>query len=70
MLSRSRSKHHDRLLCVDCTVVLEFAIPELPLLQQKVAGEYGFELTHQRHVLFGVCPQCRARGSHERNGRD
>lgn len=63
----SDSEHHDHLICVVCSAVLEFSIPEMPILQRKIAVEYGFELTHQRHVLYGVCPECRQRRGRERS---
>jgi len=51
--------HHDHLLCVHCGSVAEFLNPRIEQLQEKVARQYGYEITQHRLLLYGVCPKCR-----------
>lgn len=53
------NEHHDHLLCVDCGALVEFHNPRIEHLQEKVAGKYGYRITHHRLVLYGHCPRCR-----------
>jgi Fur family ferric uptake transcriptional regulator len=53
--------HHDHLICTCCGKIIEFEEPEIESLQLAVARQYGFEVTHHRHELYGVCAECRQR---------
>lgn len=50
--------HHDHLTCVQCHKIVEFENYEIERLQEKVAQEFGFQLTHHLLELYGVCPEC------------
>lgn len=52
-------RHHDHLTCVSCHKIVEFENSEIERLQEKVAREFGFELTHHLLELYGRCPDCR-----------
>ncbi len=52
---RTPGQHHDHLICLDCGKVIEFENPEIERLQEKVAQDYKFQLTHHRLDLFGRC---------------
>ncbi len=52
-------RHHDHLTCVTCSKIVEFENGEIERLQEKVAKEFGFMLTHHLLELYGVCPDCR-----------
>jgi Fur family ferric uptake transcriptional regulator len=54
-------RHHDHLTCVNCNEIVEFENPDIERLQEKVAKEFGFTLTHHLLELYGVCPECRLR---------
>ena len=53
--------HHDHLICVECASIVEFEEPRIEVLQEEIAGRYGFELRSHKHEMYGVCPACRAR---------
>ena len=55
----AEKSHHDHLTCVQCHQIVEFENFEIERLQDKVAKEFGFELTHHLLELYGVCPDCR-----------
>lgn len=50
--------HHDHLTCVRCGKICEFENKTIELLQEKVAKQFGFQLTHHVLELYGVCPHC------------
>ncbi len=53
-------KHHDHLTCSECGVIVEFENKTIESLQEKVAHQFGFKLTHHILELYGTCPQCQA----------
>jgi Fur family ferric uptake transcriptional regulator len=56
-------QHHDHLTCVSCARIVEFENSEIERLQEKVARQFGFQLTHHVLELYGHCPECRAKGA-------
>lgn len=50
--------HHDHLTCVLCGKICEFENHHIEELQEKVAKQFGFELTSHVLELYGVCPDC------------
>jgi Fur family ferric uptake transcriptional regulator len=52
-------KHHDHLICTSCSKVVEFRMPELDDLQQKVARNRGFTIDSRSLRIFGICKKCR-----------
>lgn len=52
--------HHDHLTCVRCGKICEFENKTIETLQEKVAKQFGFHLTHHVLELYGVCPVCQA----------
>jgi len=61
-LAAGRS-HHDHLICERCGRIVEFVNAEVEKIQDRIASHYGFTLSRHRHELYGVCPDCQARGS-------
>jgi Fur family ferric uptake transcriptional regulator len=55
--------HHDHLTCVKCSKICEFENRAIEGLQEKVAHQFGFKLTHHVLELYGVCPDCQAKDS-------
>ncbi|MGE4132903.1 MAG: Fur family transcriptional regulator [Bdellovibrionales bacterium] len=53
-------RHHDHLTCVECGQIVEFECQPIEALQEKVAQEKGFKLTHHVLELYGLCPTCQA----------
>ncbi|MDJ0763436.1 MAG: Fur family transcriptional regulator [Myxococcota bacterium] len=50
--------HHDHLLCSRCGKRVEFNYPAIEVLQEAVAQEHGFRLTHHHLELVGECADC------------
>ena len=53
-------KHHDHLTCVKCGQIVEFENLQIESLQERVAKEHNFQLTHHVLELYGVCQKCQA----------
>jgi Fur family ferric uptake transcriptional regulator len=53
--------HHDHLICTSCGAIAEFENPDVEAIQEQVAREHGYRLTHHRMELYGLCPQCLSR---------
>jgi Fur family ferric uptake transcriptional regulator len=51
-------EHHDHMICTECGKVVEFFSPEIEELQEKIAAEYGFKLTHHSMRILGLCENC------------
>jgi Fur family ferric uptake transcriptional regulator len=54
--------HHDHLVCLGCGAIREFHRAPIETLQEDVARESGFVLSHHRLDLFGWCSACQASG--------
>lgn len=50
--------HHDHLSCTRCGKICEFENKAIERLQEQVAEELGFRLTHHVLELYGICPTC------------
>lgn len=55
--------HHEHLICLRCGTVLEFANDRLERLKALIADEYGFQHSHHRLEIYGVCRECQLRAS-------
>ncbi len=53
--------HHDHLTCTKCGKICEFENKAIESLQEKVAYQFGFLLTHHILELYGVCPSCQVK---------
>jgi len=51
-------EHHDHLICVRCGRIVEFVNTRIEALQDQVASEHGFKVTHHKMELYGLCPEC------------
>lgn len=52
--------HHDHLTCTRCGKICEFENKTIETLQEKVAKQFGFRLTHHVLELYGICPTCQS----------
>ena len=50
--------HHDHLICTSCGNILEFENERIESLQESVAAEHGFTVTHHKLELYGLCRAC------------
>lgn len=55
----AQKHHHDHLTCVECSRIVEFENTDIERLQEAVAKQFGFVLTHHLLELYGLCPECR-----------
>lgn len=51
-------RHHDHLTCMSCGKICEFENHEIETLQERVAAQFGFELTSHVLELYGHCRDC------------
>lgn len=59
--SEGDQEHHDHLICTSCERIVEFCNERIEALQDEVAEEHGFRVTHHRMELYGVCAACARR---------
>ncbi len=50
--------HHDHLICTRCGVIVEFENDQIEHLQDAVARHHGFQVTHHKMELYGLCRDC------------
>ena len=55
-------EHHDHLICVECQNIIEFEDTAIEELQHQVASKHGFKLVRHKLELYGICPDCQAKG--------
>ncbi|MBA3709932.1 MAG: transcriptional repressor [Planctomycetes bacterium] len=55
-------QHHDHLVCTACGQIEEFHHDLIETLQDEVAKDRGFSLSHHRMELYGVCAACQLKG--------
>jgi len=53
--------HHCHMRCLECGLVVEYALEDLQHVEQKLSARYGFEIQGHRLEVYGTCPQCRAK---------
>jgi len=53
--------HHDHLICDSCGNIIEFENERIEELQDRVARDHGFVVTHHKLELYGLCKSCRER---------
>lgn len=53
-------EHHDHLVCTACGKIVEFHNDAIEALQETVAREHGFTISHHRMELYGICSTCQA----------
>ena len=51
-------EHHDHLVCVKCSAVVEFLDPTIEARQERIAAEHHFEIEDHSLVVYGVCQAC------------
>ena len=56
-------EHHDHLICTSCGKIIEFIDTQIEHLQDRVATEHGFLVTHHKMELYGLCAECQAKGA-------
>jgi len=54
--------HHDHLVCVKCSQVVEFVDEIVEERQRVLAKENGFEITDHSLTIYGLCSTCQSAG--------
>ncbi len=60
---------HYHLRCLVCGRVADVDMELLSGVEEKVAGQHGFQVLGHHLEFFGVCPQCRGGGRGEERQR-
>jgi len=55
--------HHDHFICTRCHTIIEFEDDRIEVLQQTVAKQHGFLVTHHKLEMYGLCSDCQAAGA-------
>ena len=50
--------HHDHLVCVECSAVVEFVDDFIEKKQTEIAKQHGFKMTDHALSIFGICAAC------------
>ncbi len=50
--------HHDHMICVECSRIIEFQSPMMERFQDEAIRKHGFEALWHRHEIFGRCRDC------------
>ncbi len=50
--------HHDHLICLKCSRIVEFQNQSIEDLQNDTAKEYGFTVIDHKLELYGYCRKC------------
>jgi Fur family ferric uptake transcriptional regulator len=58
--------HHDHLICTSCGNIFEFENERIEELQDRVAADHGFAVTHHKLELYGLCKACQQDASKQR----
>ncbi len=48
----NRGRHHDHMIDVDTGKVIEFTNEEIEVLQQRIAGQHGYDLEGHSLILY------------------
>lgn len=51
-------EHHDHIICVKCSKIIEFVNEDIEKAQEKIAKENGFKLLDHTMYLYGICTDC------------
>lgn len=51
-------EHHDHLVCLVCGGHFDFRSDPLEKIQEEIARERGFKISHHTHILYGECESC------------
>ncbi len=51
-------EHHDHMVCVRCHEVIEYASPEIEMLQENIAKQHNCEIVDHTHIIYVKCPKC------------
>ncbi len=50
--------HHDHLICLKCSKIVEFQNQKIEDLQNETASHHGFKVISHKLELYGYCSKC------------
>ena len=50
--------HHDHIICIKCSKILEFHNEKIEELQAETAKKFGFKIVRHKLELYGYCGDC------------
>jgi Fur family ferric uptake transcriptional regulator len=53
-------RHHEHMVCIGCSTVIEFTSDEIEALQEEVCRKHQFKPTRHTHQIMGYCRKCQA----------
>lgn len=54
----SSERHHDHIICTECSKITEFANCEIEALQEQIVRRLGFSIQYHKLELYGLCRDC------------
>ena len=54
-----KHQHHDHLVCLKCSKIIEVISPEIEKLQENLARRHKFKAVRHRMEIFGLCRTCK-----------
>ncbi|MEM7403308.1 MAG: rRNA maturation RNase YbeY [Myxococcota bacterium] len=63
-----RHNPHDHLICKSCSYIVEFNSKLMETLQESIANQHGFRITHRRVEFYGICQRCKQQQTHNVKG--
>jgi Fur family ferric uptake transcriptional regulator len=59
-----KGQHHDHLICTKCGRIAEFECEKIEKMQESMARQKGFMVTHHKLELYGICRDCKKSPQH------
>ncbi|NKQ40634.1 MAG: transcriptional repressor [Sulfurovum sp.] len=53
--------HHDHIVCLKCSKIIEFVNEKIEELQECIAKENNFILQSHSMILYGLCQNCKTK---------
>ncbi|MBL7684516.1 MAG: transcriptional repressor [Deltaproteobacteria bacterium] len=57
---KATGDHHDHLICMKCSKIIEFEQEEIEALQEEVAKAHQFKIVSHIHEIHGYCSKCQS----------
>lgn len=51
-------KHHDHLICTNCSTIIEFFDEVIEHRQEEIAKEFDFQMSDHTMKIVGLCKEC------------
>lgn len=61
------STQHYHAICESCGKIVDLYYPVLDDVEMVAENLTGFQVTHHRMEVYGICPDCQAKGIHIEN---